>query len=140
MVNIYMLFDEVIKHPVYVGATVNMESRLLGHRSTKFKGYKNKLSIQLLNSVDVKDASKEEEFWYWQLKSFGFNLNQSPLNWYPDKVHTYKEYDTVKMATDIMDAVRYQKSQTGVPVSVFITQAVIEKLEKQVKDKPTKKQ
>jgi hypothetical protein len=51
-----------------------------------------------------------------------------------------KVYETLKMERTVMDAVRYQKSQTGVPVSVFITQAVIEKLERQVKDKPTKKQ
>jgi len=49
-----------------------------------------------------------------------------------------KVYETLKMERTVMDAVRYQKSQTGVPVSVFITQAVIEKLERQVKDKLTK--
>lgn len=75
---IYMLYDNKENKAMYVGATRNLKNRLINHRSKKFKDYANinYLSIEVLEETTSEFTNKLEVYWYWQVKSWGFDLMQ----------------------------------------------------------------
>jgi len=81
---IYMLMDIGSGTPFYVGATVNPKSRMIVHKNRKFKEYMktNAVEMCILDEVHESEAAIMEEYWYNQLKSWGFELNQKDGLWY----------------------------------------------------------
>ncbi len=81
---IYMLFDNISNQPLYVGATKFLKERLVNHRNTTLKNYINaaNVTMEVLEEVSEKTVVLMEQFWYGQIKSWGFALLQHDCRLY----------------------------------------------------------
>lgn len=81
---IYAIFDDKSGIYLYVGASVSPKSRFASHKSTRFSKYPNKdfLKLDILEECEEIYAGRSEEYWYWQIRSWGFDLKQTTKDWY----------------------------------------------------------
>ena len=78
-VYVYMLFDNILNAPIYIGATNDLKKRDKGHRHNLLCNYinKNNVIMEVLEETNEHCAILLEKYWYWQMKSFGFSLLNS---------------------------------------------------------------
>lgn len=81
---IYMLFDNMAQQPLYVGATKFLKERFSNHRNTTLKNYINAghVTMEVLEVVNESNVVSLEQYWYWQIKSWGFALLQKDCREY----------------------------------------------------------
>jgi hypothetical protein len=91
MIKIYMLVDHRSGQPFYVGASkANEKAIIYRHIPKRFvEGEPNKyygFSVEILDNANtVTEAANLEEYWYFQLRSWGFTLE----NYF---IKSYKRY------------------------------------------------
>lgn len=98
MIYVYMLFDNKINAPLYIGVTKNIEQRFVGHKNTTLKMYENisHVTIEILEETEIKHVSFLEQYWYYQMKCWGFNLIQSDCRIY--KIPPPIQYSHIQLA------------------------------------------
>lgn len=81
---VYMLFDNLLDIPLYIGVTKNLGQRYNGHKNSTLKGYVNlpHTSIDVLEETVETEAAAMEQYWYSQMKTWGFNLLQKNCKMY----------------------------------------------------------
>lgn len=98
---VYMLFDSSKLCPIYVGATINLKHRLSCHKSSTLKYYESKenISIEILDEANDKSVKQLEQYWYWQIRAWGFELIQKDCREYrqPNDIG-YSFYEIAKLA------------------------------------------
>lgn len=87
---VYMLFDNSKNIPLYVGATTDIKRRFSGHNSLLLKNYTGKADvvIEVLEETDIKKVADLEQYWYWQIRSWGFELLQKDCKKYRVSLNT----------------------------------------------------
>lgn len=95
---VYMLFDNLLQAPLYIGVTKSLETRYKGHLNSTIKKYINKdhVSIDILEEATENNASDTEQYWYWQIKSWGFVLLQKDCR--PFKKPLKVQYSDLQIA------------------------------------------
>ena len=81
---IYMLFDNLTQQPLYVGATKLLKARFSTHRGTTLKNYSNiaHVTMDVLEEANDENVVALEQYWYYQIKSWGFPLLQQDCKLY----------------------------------------------------------
>ena len=98
---VYMLFDNVAQVPLYVGATKSLKPRLSTHMGTTLKNYSNSnsVTIDVLEESDKNNVVFLEQFWFNQIKSWGFDLIQKNCRVYRQPTNTkYSHYEVALLS------------------------------------------
>lgn len=98
---VYMLFDSIKNCPIYIGATRDIKSRFSQHMSKTLKDYQGKdnVVIEILDLATGDNIAILEQYWFFQMKSWGFNLLQKKCRLYNSpKVIKYSTSEIGKLA------------------------------------------
>lgn len=78
MIKIYLLFDMSTDKPFYVGASKQLPHNVLYRHHLKLRGREKGIGYLPIDSANtVEEAANLGEYWFWQLKSWGFELENS---------------------------------------------------------------
>lgn len=78
MIKIYFLIDLSTSKPFYVGASKQFSHNVLYRHLLQTKGREKGIGYLQVDSADtVEEAANLEEYWFWQLKTWGFELTNS---------------------------------------------------------------
>lgn len=94
MIKIYMLVNVATGQPFYVGASKHFPHTVLNRHHMKLKNKEKGIGyVQIDSANTVLDAANLEEYWFWQLRSWGFELENSFTRTYrrykPSQIYLY---------------------------------------------------